>query len=128
MCNDDWNTGLWRCPEKMSSLGGPTLKFLFLFFHQFLPLTQAVLIRRTKILQKARSLLDIKYYVPNYQTNQPIFLQPFPFFELSVYFIILVPVEWYLANLRLSSGPLSSYISVLENNLQCSKGPDSQAI
>ena len=26
MCNDDWNTGLRRCPEKMSSLGGPTLK------------------------------------------------------------------------------------------------------
>ena len=24
--NDDWNIGLRRCPEKMSSLGGPTLK------------------------------------------------------------------------------------------------------
>ena len=26
MCKIDWNTGLRRCPEKMSSLGGPTLK------------------------------------------------------------------------------------------------------
>ena len=26
MCNDDWNTRLRRCPEKMSSLGGPTSK------------------------------------------------------------------------------------------------------
>ena len=25
-CNDDWNIGLRRCPEKMSSLGVPTLQ------------------------------------------------------------------------------------------------------
>ena len=26
MCNDDWNTGFKRCPGKISSLGGPTIK------------------------------------------------------------------------------------------------------
>ena len=26
MCKADWNIGLRRCPEKMSSLAGPTQK------------------------------------------------------------------------------------------------------
>ena len=49
MCEIDWNTGLRRCPEKMSSLGGPTFekKIYFLpyscnflqLFSSFLPET-----------------------------------------------------------------------------------------
>ena len=35
MCKVDWNIGLRRCPEKMSSLRGPTLKKKFLLFSVF---------------------------------------------------------------------------------------------
>ena len=60
MCNDDWNTGLRRCPEKMSSLGRPTLKKDFGMFL----ITVKMQISVSCVLQPTSIILLGKSFVP----------------------------------------------------------------
>ena len=90
--NYDWNTGLRRCPEKMSSLGGPTLKKKF--WHHF-PVITSHSLDWTKLKYK---LSQYFYLTPNKITlfSELCHLEVNVFLKCVITFFFSIDYMWLL--------------------------------